>query len=114
MNYTQAEVDAQVLVFVQALTKYLNDTNINANLYTYVIEVQTGPKNIRLVRREIWNGSTEATNGSAYCFIDRATGNILKPAGFKAPAKGARGNIFNADSFGNGKACGPYGVAYLR
>jgi hypothetical protein len=31
--------------------------------------------------------------GSIHAFIDIATGDIFKPAGWKAPAKGARGNI---------------------
>ena len=33
--------------------------------------------------------------GSAYCFVDYATGDVLKCAGYKAPAKHARGNIFS-------------------
>jgi hypothetical protein len=35
--------------------------------------------------------------GSAHSFIDKATGDVLKPDGFKRPAKGARGNIFSGD-----------------
>lgn len=30
---------------------------------------------------------------SAHTFIDKTTGDVLKPSGWKAPAKGARGNI---------------------
>jgi hypothetical protein len=30
---------------------------------------------------------------SVHCFIDNATGDVLKSAGWKTPAKGARGNI---------------------
>lgn len=52
---------------------------------------------------------------SAYCFIDLTNGNILKAAGWKAPAKGARGNIRvgDASNWWNG-ALGKYGAAYLR
>ena len=53
------------------------------------------------------------TNGSVYAFIDEH-GNIYKPAGWKAPAKQIRGNIFNDDNYSIGKAFGRYGVAYLR
>ena len=50
--------------------------------------------------------------GSAYCFVDKTNGDVLKPAGWKAPAKHARGNIFDE---ANGLATmGPYGPAYLR
>jgi hypothetical protein len=48
---------------------------------------------------------------SAYAFIDNATGDLFKPAGFNGPAKHARGNIFDETAL---KACGPYGVACLR
>jgi hypothetical protein len=50
--------------------------------------------------------------GSAYCFVDYATGDVLKCDGYKAPAKHARGNIYDA---ANGLGTiGPYGPAYLR
>ena len=51
-------------------------------------------------------------DGSVYAFIDKNTGDVLKPAGWNAPAKHARGNVLNDD---NGLNCaGPYGIAYLR
>jgi len=40
------------------------------------------------------NGQT-----SVYCFVDIATGDILKAAGWSAPAKGARGNIFDPATY---------------
>jgi hypothetical protein len=48
---------------------------------------------------------------SAWCFIDLANGDILKPKTWKAPAKHARGNIF-ADDFGM-SCIGPYGPNYM-
>jgi len=49
---------------------------------------------------------------SAWAFIDRTTGDVLKAASFKTPAKGSRGNIFNPD---NGMTrITPYGPAYNR
>ena len=53
----------------------------------------------------------EGGSRSAYCFVDRANGDILKTAGWKGPAKGARGNIFAADPLAG---VGRYGAAYLR
>lgn len=35
----------------------------------------------------------EAKSGSVHCFVEIATGNIYKPAGWNAPAKGVRGNL---------------------
>ncbi len=49
---------------------------------------------------------------SAFCFVDKTNGNVLKPASWKSPAKHARGNIFD-DNNGLG-LMGPYGPAYLR
>ena len=50
---------------------------------------------------------------SVNIFVDKTTGDVLKPASWRAPAKHARGNIFNSD---NGLNCiSDYGtVAYLR
>ena len=36
---------------------------------------------------------------SAHAFIERATGDIYKAAGWNAPAKGARASIFNTASY---------------
>ena len=45
----------------------------------------------------------EDTNGSIHCFVERTTGDIFKPAGWKAPyLKGnnaVRGNIYDKSSF---------------
>jgi hypothetical protein len=46
---------------------------------------------------------------SVFCFVDLATGSILKAAGWNAPAKGARGHIDNG-----ARDVGPYGAAYKR
>lgn len=34
---------------------------------------------------------------SVYCFVDLSNGDILKSAGWKTPAKGKRGSIWNED-----------------
>lgn len=50
--------------------------------------------------------------GSVHCFVDKTNGDVLKAASYKAPAKHARGNIFNDD---NGLGCmTPHGAKYLR
>lgn len=47
-----------------------------------------------------------------HCFIDIATGDVLKAASWSTPAKHARGNIF--DEHNGLNRMGPYGPAYLR
>ena len=45
----------------------------------------------------------EDKNGSIHCFVEKTTGDIFKPAGYKAPyTKGkncVRGNIYDSSSF---------------
>ena len=38
---------------------------------------------------------------SVYCFVDKHNGDILKSAGWRAPAIGVRGSILNIDSYIN-------------
>jgi hypothetical protein len=46
--------------------------------YAKVIDINNGGRSVR-------------------CFVDTTNGNILKADGWKKPASGARGNIFNLD-----------------
>lgn len=64
-----------------------------------------GIKYLRIVSKEPGH-----TGGYVYCFIEIATGNVLKGAGYKTPAKGVRGNIYEVGKEG----VGPYGALYLR
>lgn len=51
-------------------------------------------------------------DGSVHCFVDTKNGDVLKAASWSAPAKHARGNIFDTK---NGLSwMGEYGPAYLR
>jgi hypothetical protein len=66
-----------------------------------------GVKYARIVRTE----RGLSAGRSVYCFIDLATGDILKPASWKGPAKGVRGNINGPTPLAG---CSPHGVVYLR
>ncbi len=50
--------------------------------------------------------------GSAWCFIDLTNGDVLRPDGYKKPARHARGNILKEDL--GMSSIGPYGPAYLK
>lgn len=58
----------------------------------------------------VYTVDSRGAKGGVYCFVDRKTGDILKAASWKAPAKHARGNIYAADPL---KGVGQYGAAYL-
>jgi len=49
---------------------------------------------------------------SVWSFVDRTNGDVLKPATWRAPAKHARGNIF--DQSGGMASMTSFGPAYLR
>ena len=69
--------------------KYIKVKYFQTNIET---DYETGEKTLR-----------EDKNGSIHCFVERTTGDIFKPAGWKAPyLKGnnaVRGNIFDTSSF---------------
>jgi len=57
-----------------------------------------GQKYIRIVQEDRGGG----TGRSAWCFVERATGNVLKCDGWKRPAKQPRGSIYSKDYAGYG------------
>ena len=54
---------------------------------TYELNTR-GSKNFKVIR-----------DNSVYCFINKENGDIYKPAGWNAPAKDARANLLNYDSW---------------
>lgn len=81
-------------------------TNFN-NLTPSMLEMSDGRRYIRV---DVINDGGRGQR-SVFAFIDKNTGDILKPAGYKAPAKHARGNLFDTEG-GLGKLT-PYGPAYI-
>ena len=79
--------------------------NHTDNKFTFkcsTITVEKGKKFARIVRND---GSSR----SCHCFVDMLTGDILKTASWKAPAKGVRGSIYSKVD-----CVSPYGCFYLR
>jgi hypothetical protein len=109
---TTEQISARLALFVERLTSFLNETNINASLYSYAVTLEAGKKNIRVVRSEVSSKTGETITRCAYGFIDAATGNILKSDGWKRPAKGVRGSIFASDfCIGKNRPCGMYSAS---
>ena len=67
------------------------------------LSIEEGKRYIRLVK-------FDGVSRSAYCFVDMTNGDILKAASWKAPAKHARGNIYNLV----GNEVDSHGAMYLR
>ncbi len=53
-----------------------------------VLSISRGRRYAKIVRKD------ECGGHSVHCFIDTRNGDVLKAASWKAPAKGARGNIY--------------------
>ena len=96
----------QLQDFTDALQVMINDYH-NEQGFTFdaptVSIDKGGRKYIRIVRNDL-------SQRSVHCFVEVATGNILKAAGWTAPAKHARGNIFNENML---QGVGPYGANYM-
>jgi hypothetical protein len=80
------------------------------NLPVPTITVKFGRKYAKLIREDS-TGALGRTQKFVYGFVSVDTGDIYKAATWNAPAKHARGSIFNDD--GGMNACTPYGIIYL-
>ena len=77
------------------------------NVTPDVIGRRPGKKYVKIVRARAGEAG-----GSVHCFVDMTNGDVLKAASWKAPAKHARGNIF--DEHNGLGSMGEYGPAYLH
>ena len=98
---TWADRDAKACTLEDAVAALLTTID-GANKGQKPVEIKKGRKYIKVI-----------ADGSAWCFID-ADGDIFKASSWSAPAKHARGNVFNGregdiQSFG----CTNHGPRYL-
>lgn len=80
-------------------------SDINKNEYEYSV----GKRYIKVIYK---TGSQRSVHSFVDMKMGVSFGDVLKPAGWNAPAKGARGNIFDKDN-GLGRM-GAHGPAYNR
>ena len=78
---------------VTKFMEHLNNTMDKPNGYEYELNTR-GSKYFKVIM--ISHGSR-----SVYCFINKRNGEILKSAGWSAPAKGSRGSVLVPDSYTN-------------
>ena len=74
--------------------------NGTANLMKFV--VKTGKRYYKIVQQEFetWERSKyygQYRDGSVHCFVDKETGDVYKPASWKAPAKHVRFSFQNVE-----------------
>ena len=102
MTYNRSEVLARIGLFIsklQALYDQHYAEHFNALLSPRIEFDLGGVKYLRVTVTQRYEKDGVVSDGqrSVYCFIDLRTGDILKAEGWKGPAKGPRGNIFNED-----------------
>ena len=106
----QRSIPQMVLDWTEELVRYLQDDYDSEpydNSGRYKFEIQTGRK-----YHKIHNGPA----GGVHAFVDKNTGEVYKPASYKAPAKGVRYDLRRIKSrhecFSNADWSGGY--LYLR
>lgn len=107
---TQANFDEKLASWLAGCNKLLDVRNAEfSKTAPEHLELQPGRRYIRVVCKD---NLTPSVHVSAWAFIDRNNGDVLKADSWKKPAKHARGNIFDAD---NGlKYVTEYGPNYLK
>jgi hypothetical protein len=81
------------------------------NLTAPEVLFKAGSRYVKVYKEEKRNDGSYISK-SVHSFIDRTNGDVLKAETWKAPAKHARGNIYDAD-FGLTRVSA-YGPEYLR
>ncbi len=101
------DFDIALMEFLDAIQEGFNTVPVLESR----IEIKSqGAKNTRLVQRRT---APFIAGDSVYCFVEKETGNILKAASYKAAAKGARGNIFDPESYKDARIDPHGGWLYL-
>ena len=88
---------------------YERFTAMTAQGFSRTILIEFGRRYAKLISADVRNGLESAQ--SVFCFVDLGTGDILKAATWKAPAKHSRGNVLRPDRMQSVTA---YGANYLR
>lgn len=111
---TAAAANTNALSFESAMERFLDHAqslvsdsegpSYPDNCRTILVAEKGGRKYVRIIRT-----NEEGTRRSAYCFIRKEDGAILKPASWKGPAKGVRGSIYAEQITG----VTPYGCVYF-
>lgn len=102
--------------FDEALEKFVSAAREKINTYyeksfpnltAPVLIYTSGRRYVKLI-----TSNDGITGRSVYCFVDKTNGDVLKAATWRAPAKYARGNIYDEDC--GASAVNQYGANYMR
>lgn len=112
MAVTSPEFDKAFEIFLngcqELLASYFKEKF--PTLATPKLVVEVGTRYIRIIQEQ--DGFQDSfgfrkSSRNAFAFVDSLNGDILKPASWKAPAKHARGNIFDPNPLARMTVHGP-------
>lgn len=89
-TFTDADFDKAVQGYFDGAQDIINKFFATSISPPHKLEMSKGRRYIKIV-------SHRNPGRSVFAFIDRTNGDILKPATWNAPAKHARGNVFDSD-----------------
>ena len=95
MNLTFKHIDFDSIIddLVDNFMNHLNNVMDKPDGYSYELNTR-GSKYFKV--EMLSRGSR-----SVYCFINKRNGDILKPAGWRGPAKGRRGSVIDIYTYKN-------------
>ena len=89
-NTIELNIRKYTLMLCDALVDNFKSSYPNSDPYTFSVE--SGRKYHKIVME------TESQSRSVHAFVDKKTGEVYKPASFKAPAKIVRYNLLMIES----------------
>ena len=111
MNITTTQrhaLDTRIQALIDEAGRKLHRQHPNAD---WLCEIWPGKKYLKVVIGDVTGLAENApTQWSVWCFVDAATGDVYKPASWKAPAKHVRYNLFDEDLYNKAlEKADPYG-----
>tara|TARA_R110000824_G_scaffold380085_3_gene572334 strand:+ start:344 stop:739 length:396 start_codon:yes stop_codon:yes gene_type:complete len=96
-----------------SMCQFIVDKKMKTLSWDSKLSIRKGRRYDKILSKDVGNPSNSPHNNSnekVWGFVDKTNGDILKPASWNAPAKHARGNIYEEDCM---QFIGPYGPAYM-
>jgi hypothetical protein len=96
INKVSSSIEAILIALrIRTLLAHLNDHTIPATADYYKFEAIYNRKYAKIIL--VTTGYGGYVSKSAWCFVDRKTGEVFKPAGWRGPAKksGPRFNLYD-------------------
>jgi hypothetical protein len=89
----------------------LVDKHMKQYSWESVLSVSKGRRYDKIIAEDILEAAGSSNSKMVWGFVDKTNGDILKPEGWKKPAKHNRGNIFDDNPM---LFIGPHGPVYME